>query len=223
MALMFPLGVPLAAQLAQGKSDEFLHHIVVGTISSILAGSIFGDQCSPISDTSILSALSSGTSVTWVGGFFLVFSCLWSRIWDLYETIGLTEPRSFFLGIYGNRSHVTTQLPYALLVAFASILCGYLPVGYELYPGWAGLLVGNAFLVGCVYLLGTRTESEDPGRFDGVSIPCINWWFLMKNKGKLMLRRARQWWTRLCPPRKLWKTTDIKNYYFVCLFLYYII
>lgn len=31
--------------------------------SAILTGSIFGDQCSPISDTSILSALSSKVSV----------------------------------------------------------------------------------------------------------------------------------------------------------------
>jgi Na+/H+ antiporter NhaC len=37
--------------------------LVVLVTSSILTGSIFGDQCSPISDTSILSALSSKISV----------------------------------------------------------------------------------------------------------------------------------------------------------------
>jgi Na+/H+ antiporter NhaC len=37
--------------------------LVVLVTSSILTGSIFGDQCSPISDTSVLSALSSKISV----------------------------------------------------------------------------------------------------------------------------------------------------------------
>jgi Na+/H+ antiporter NhaC len=33
--------------------------ILVGTISSVLAGSVWGDHCSPISDTTILSATAS--------------------------------------------------------------------------------------------------------------------------------------------------------------------
>ena len=34
--------------------------IMLGTIGSVLAGSIFGDHCSPISDTTVLSSQSCG-------------------------------------------------------------------------------------------------------------------------------------------------------------------
>ena len=37
------------------------HMIILhGVISSVLAGSVFGDHCSPISDTTILSSMASG-------------------------------------------------------------------------------------------------------------------------------------------------------------------
>jgi len=55
MGILFPLAVPLAHQLVPG--DQLL---VLGTVSSILAGSVFGDHCSPISDTTIMSAMASG-------------------------------------------------------------------------------------------------------------------------------------------------------------------
>jgi len=35
--------------------------IMIGTISSVLAGSVWGDHCSPISDTTILSSTASGS------------------------------------------------------------------------------------------------------------------------------------------------------------------
>lgn len=54
MSIMFPLVIPLVNALAPKDHDLLVH-----TISSILTGAIFGDQCSPISGTSILSALSS--------------------------------------------------------------------------------------------------------------------------------------------------------------------
>ena len=38
-----------------GESDNLL----LGVISSVLAGAVFGDHCSPISDTTILSSMSS--------------------------------------------------------------------------------------------------------------------------------------------------------------------
>jgi Na+/H+ antiporter NhaC len=60
MSIMFPLALPLAANYVKVAADE---HIMIAVVSSILTGSIFGDQCSPISDTSILSALSSKISV----------------------------------------------------------------------------------------------------------------------------------------------------------------
>lgn len=55
MAILFPLVVPLADEMAPGQM-----HILLGAISSILAGSVFGDHCSPISDTTIMSSMASG-------------------------------------------------------------------------------------------------------------------------------------------------------------------
>lgn len=54
MAILFPLVVPLAHQIAPGSET-----ILLGTISSILAGSVWGDHCSPISDTTILSSMAA--------------------------------------------------------------------------------------------------------------------------------------------------------------------
>ena len=54
MAILFPLVIPTAHALAPGD-----HHIMLGAISSILAGSVWGDHCSPISDTTIMSSMAS--------------------------------------------------------------------------------------------------------------------------------------------------------------------
>lgn len=54
MAILFPLVVPLAARVAPGQET-----ILLGTISSILAGSVWGDHCSPISDTTVLSSMAA--------------------------------------------------------------------------------------------------------------------------------------------------------------------
>ncbi len=54
MAILFPLVVPLAHRIAPGEET-----ILLGAISSILAGSVWGDHCSPISDTTILSSMAT--------------------------------------------------------------------------------------------------------------------------------------------------------------------
>lgn len=54
MAILFPLVIPLAHELAPGSEG-----ILFGTVSSILAGSVWGDHCSPISDTTILSSMAA--------------------------------------------------------------------------------------------------------------------------------------------------------------------
>ena len=54
MAILFPLVVPLAHQVAPGQET-----ILLGTVSSILAGSVWGDHCSPISDTTVLSSMAT--------------------------------------------------------------------------------------------------------------------------------------------------------------------
>jgi len=63
MAIMMPIVVPLAVALstAEGMSPDGVHLILVGAISSVLAGSVWGDHCSPISDTTILSSMASSS------------------------------------------------------------------------------------------------------------------------------------------------------------------
>ncbi len=62
MAILLPLVIPLAVTLGGGAGfgDEAHHYtVMLGTISSVLAGAIFGDHCSPISDTTVLSSMAS--------------------------------------------------------------------------------------------------------------------------------------------------------------------
>jgi Na+/H+ antiporter NhaC len=54
MGILFPLVVPLAHQLA--PEDPV---IVLSSVASILSGSVWGDHCSPISDTTIMSSMAS--------------------------------------------------------------------------------------------------------------------------------------------------------------------
>jgi Na+/H+ antiporter NhaC len=64
MAILIPLVIPLAVALGGGAGfGEEAHHytVLLGTVSSVLAGSIFGDHCSPISDTTVLSSMASAS------------------------------------------------------------------------------------------------------------------------------------------------------------------
>lgn len=62
MGILFPLAMPLtwAVMTAQGQTGPEDMHILYSAVSAILAGSVWGDHCSPISDTTILSSLASG-------------------------------------------------------------------------------------------------------------------------------------------------------------------
>jgi Na+/H+ antiporter NhaC len=55
MAILTPLAVPLA--LVSSTDDP---GILAASVAAILGGSVFGDHCSPISDTTILSSMASG-------------------------------------------------------------------------------------------------------------------------------------------------------------------
>ena len=61
MAILFPVTIPLAVAMGAGVDfDGGTHYsILLGVISSIMAGSIFGDHCSPISDTTVMSSMAS--------------------------------------------------------------------------------------------------------------------------------------------------------------------
>ena len=82
----FGIMLPIAAEVAIIADMNML----LPSLAAVLAGSVFGDHCSPISDTTILSATGAGVS---------------------------------------HIDHVITQLPYALLAAFAASL-GYVVIGF---------------------------------------------------------------------------------------------
>jgi len=58
MAILFPIVVPVVAahQGASGFDGLFL-----ATTSAVLSGAVFGDHCSPISDTTVLSSIASAS------------------------------------------------------------------------------------------------------------------------------------------------------------------
>ena len=61
MAILYPLMLPLAWSvcMAAGFEYELSIGIFHNTVACVLAGSVLGDHCSPISDTTILSSLAS--------------------------------------------------------------------------------------------------------------------------------------------------------------------
>lgn len=78
----FGIMIPIVVVVCQAVAPD----LVIISLSATLAGSIFGDHCSPISDTTILSSTGAGCK---------------------------------------HIEHVSTQLPYAILVAACSVF-GYL-------------------------------------------------------------------------------------------------
>jgi Na+/H+ antiporter NhaC len=62
MALLIPFAIEAAFRVtaAAGFDTGAADNILFGTVSSVLAGALFGDHCSPISDTTVLSSMSSG-------------------------------------------------------------------------------------------------------------------------------------------------------------------
>jgi len=61
LGILMPLVVPLtwAVLLANGMADPEHLHILYSAIACNLAGAVWGDHCSPISDTTVLSSMAS--------------------------------------------------------------------------------------------------------------------------------------------------------------------
>lgn len=85
MSILMPLAIPLAY-----KINPEMSFVIVST-SAVLTGAIFGDHCSPISDTTILSSMGAGCShidhvktQMWYALFVAAITILFgysSRIW----------------------------------------------------------------------------------------------------------------------------------------------
>ena len=63
MGILMPLVLPLtwAVLQANGMANPDNYSIIYSAVASVLAGSVWGDHCSPISDTTILSSTASGS------------------------------------------------------------------------------------------------------------------------------------------------------------------
>lgn len=59
MAILFPISVPAVLQLSAGLPADQASAVLYASIGSILSGTVFGDHCSPISDTTIMSSIAS--------------------------------------------------------------------------------------------------------------------------------------------------------------------
>jgi Na+/H+ antiporter NhaC len=124
MALLVPMLLPLAWNLLGAHAETLNNPVFAATIGAILAGAIFGDHCSPISDTTVLSSAAAGCE---------------------------------------HLQHVATQLPYALLTAVASVLLGYLPIGFGI-PWWICLPVAISGCIGGILLLGKSPQHRPDDR-----------------------------------------------------------
>lgn len=85
-AIAFPLGLPLAWTIAQTQGLENPELFMMLCFATILNGSVYGDQCSPISDTTILSSMTTGcdlmdhvkTQVMPATFAAILAACLWT-------------------------------------------------------------------------------------------------------------------------------------------------
>ena len=62
MGILVPLVLPLtwAIMTVSGVADASGMHIMHSSVACVLAGAVWGDHCSPISDTTVLSSIASG-------------------------------------------------------------------------------------------------------------------------------------------------------------------
>ena len=58
-AIMIPIAFPLAMGVTGGQMDS----LAIATIAAVTCGAIFGDHCSPISDTTIMSSMGSASDM----------------------------------------------------------------------------------------------------------------------------------------------------------------
>lgn len=104
MAILYPIMLPAAWKISMeaGMGHDEALAIFHNVVSCVLAGSVLGDHCSPISDTTILSSLASGCNhvshvrtqlpyALTVGMFSIVFGTIPAAfgvpIWLLYALV----------------------------------------------------------------------------------------------------------------------------------------
>lgn len=86
MGILTPLVVPLAWAVLESQNETLVggHPILFASVATVLGGAVWGDHCSPISDTTVISSLASECDVVdhvrtqlpyalFVGGVTVVF------------------------------------------------------------------------------------------------------------------------------------------------------
>jgi Na+/H+ antiporter NhaC len=89
MGILVPMVIPLASALleATAPGDLSSSPIFLAAMGSVLAGAIFGDHCSPISDTTILSSLASGCDHIAHVNTQLPYACVVAGVATLFGTV----------------------------------------------------------------------------------------------------------------------------------------
>lgn len=105
MAILFPVAVPLAVDMGAGVGfgGGEQYSILLGVVSSIMAGSIFGDHCSPISDTTVMSSMASACDhvdhVRTQLPYALIVALVGMAVGDIPTAFGLNPAISLVVGL----------------------------------------------------------------------------------------------------------------------------
>jgi Na+/H+ antiporter NhaC len=104
MAILIPLVIPLSVALGAsvGFEEGPRYVLLLGATSSVLAGGIFGDHCSPISDTTVLSSMASSCDhvdhVRTQLPYALVVAFIGMLLGDIPTAFGMPPVFSYILG-----------------------------------------------------------------------------------------------------------------------------
>ena len=60
MGILFPLAIPIAATACQAMAPHLQESYLHLAVAAVFSGAVFGDHCSPFSDTTIVSSISCG-------------------------------------------------------------------------------------------------------------------------------------------------------------------
>ncbi|HIJ40237.1 MAG TPA: hypothetical protein HPP90_04030 [Deltaproteobacteria bacterium] len=60
MGILFPLAIPIAAAACQTMAPHLQESYLLIAVAAVFSGAVFGDHCSPFSDTTIVSSISCG-------------------------------------------------------------------------------------------------------------------------------------------------------------------
>jgi Na+/H+ antiporter NhaC len=105
MAILFPVVIPLGVAMGAGVGfaggDDYT--ILLGAISSIMAGAVFGDHASPISDTTVISSMASACDhidhVRTQLPYAVVVAAVAITVGDIPTALGMHPGISIVLGL----------------------------------------------------------------------------------------------------------------------------